>query len=374
MRIGLITSSMDERRAGIGYYSYNLVKNLTKIDKKNDYVLIHHYPTNDEIYKENKELTIPYPRIPLRKTIGNNIILAWKLRSHDFDIVHDLSQISPFLFSSHFKKILTIHDLTPILFSETYGLIHVFLQKHVLPMTLKNIDMIITVSEHSKQDIINHLKIPEEKIKVIYNGIDGRFKPLKKVDDVKEKYDIKSPFILYVGTLEPRKNIPTLINAFYELKKNGILYKLVIVGGKGWKYKDIYEHVDKLNLQREVIFTGYVSDDDLPKLYNAADLFIYPSLYEGFGFPPLEAMACGCPVITSNTSSLPEVVGDAGMMVDPYDVDEIANAMKRVLLDENLREEMIKKGLERAKKFRWENCADETIRVYEFVGCGGRNL
>jgi len=368
MRIGLITSSIDENRAGIGTYGYNLVGNLTKIDKENEYVLIHHYRTDDEIYKENAELIIPYPQIPLRKTIGNNIILSRKLRNHDFDIVHDLAQISPFLFRSPSKKILTIHDLTPILFPETYGLIHVFLQKYVLPMTLKNVDMIITVSKNTKQDVIKYLKIPEEKITVIHNGVDGRFKPLKNVNDIKEKYDIKSPFILYVGTLEPRKNIPTLIKAFYIIKNKGIKHMLVIAGGKGWKYEAVYKTVKELNLSKSVLFLGYVPDEDLPKLYNAADLFVYPSLYEGFGLPPLEAMACGCPVITSNTSSLPEVVGDAGIMVDPYDVVKMANVLHEVLSNEGLREDMIKKCLERARMFSWKKCAEETLKVYKSFG------
>lgn len=367
MKIGLTTSTIDGNRVGIGTYSYNLVKNLTKIDKKNEYILIHQCHTNDNIYKENKELIIPYPRIPLKKTIGDNIILARKLRKHDFDIVHDLSQVSPFLFSSPFKKILTIHDLIPILFPETCWFIHVFLQKHVLPLTLKNVDVIITVSKNTKQDVIKYLKFPENKIKVVYLGVNEKFNLLKNKNDIVKKYGINFPFILYVGTLEPRKNIPTLIKAFYKIKKNGMKYKLVIVGGKGWKYQEIYETIKKVNLQKEVIFTGYVPDEDLPKLYNAADLFVFPSLYEGFGLPPLEAMACGCPVITSNTSSLPEVIGDAGMMVDPYDVDELAKAMNNVLSDEELREDMIKKGLERVKQFSWEKTAKETKKVYEGI-------
>ncbi len=367
MKIGLITSAMDGNRAGIGSYSYNLVSNLTRIDKNNEYVLIHRYPANDVIYKVNKELIIPYPRIPFENTIGNNIILSRKLRNHDFDIVHDLSQISPFLFNSPFKKILTIHDLTPILFPETFGLIHVLLQRYVLPVTFKNIDMIIADSENTKKDIIKYFKIEEEKIKVVYLGIDGKFKPLENINNINGNYDINSPFILYVGTLEPRKNIPSLIKAYYKLRKKGVEHKLVIAGGKGWKYKQIYEQVNKLKLQKEVIFMGYVPEDDLPKMYNAADLFIYPSFYEGFGLPPLEAMACGCPVITSNTSSLPEVVGDAGIMIDPYNIDELASAMDEILSNERLREEMIKKGLRRAKIFSWEKTAEETMQVYNEI-------
>ena len=367
MKIGIITSSMDGNRAGIGSYIYNLTRNLLEIDKENEYVLIHKHPTDDPIYREANEITIPFPRIPLRETIGNNIILSFKLRKYKLGIIHDPSQTGPFLFNPSPKKVLTIHDLTPILFPETHGGIHTFLQNNILPRSLKRVDSIIAVSNSTKNDIIRYFKIGEAKVKVIYNGVDEIFQVLheNKVEDVKEKYEIKHPFILYVGTLEPRKNIPTLLKAFYLLKKKGIQHRLVIAGGKGWKYESVYETVNELNLQDEVIFTGYVSDEDLPKLYNAADLFVYPSLYEGFGFPPLEAMACGCPVITSNVSSLPEVAGDAGILVDPLGIDEIADAMWKVLNNEDVRERMVKMGLERAKMFSWEKCAEETIGVYE---------
>lgn len=367
MKIGIITSSVDGNRTGIGNYTYNLVKNLTKIDKENKYTLIHHRYSNNEIYNNN-ELIIPRLRIPLKETISNNIILSCVLRNHDFDIVHDPSQISPFLFKSQSKKVLTIHDLTPILFPRTFGYIHAFLQRYILPITLKNVDTIIAVSENTKQDIIKYLKFPEERIKVTYRGIGDGFTCIKNTDDVKEKYNIKNPFILFVGTLEPRKNILTLLKAFHKLKKNGIDHTLVFVGSEGWKYKSVYETIRKLNIPGSVMFLGYVPDKDLPKIYNAADLLVYPSFYEGFGLSPLEAMACGCPVITSNTSSLPEVVGDAGIMVDPYDVDDLANAMKSVLLDEILREKMTKKGLERAKRFNWEECAKRTLEIYREVG------
>jgi len=237
------------------------------------------------------------------------------------------------------------------------------------PRTLKTADKIITVSNSTKNDLMNHFNIPKEKIRVIFEAADEKFKSLnnKETKEVKYKYHLNFPFILYVGGLAVHKNIPALIKAFYKVKKKGIQHKLVITGTKRWKYKEIFETIDKLDLQNDVVFTGYVSDEDLPALYNAADLFVYPSIYEGFGLPPLEAMACGTPVITSNTSSLPEVVGDAGIMVDPYDVNGLADAMHEVLANEGLRANMIKNGLERAKMFSWEKCARETLKVYEEV-------
>jgi glycosyltransferase involved in cell wall biosynthesis len=286
----------------------------------------------------------------------------------ELDIIHNPCQI-PTLFNFKQKCIITVYDLTPLLFSETHEKGRVLMHKYLFPLILKKSDKIISISHHTKNDIIKHFKIPEDNIKVIHLAANENYKPLNEneINNIKQKYNLNYPFILYVGTLEPRKNIPTLLKAFYKLKKQGIKHKLVITGKKGWKYKSIFETIEKLNLQKDVIFTGYVPDEDLPALYNAADLFVYPSIYEGFGLPPLEAMQCGTPVITSNTSSLPEVVGDAGIMVNPYDVDELANKMYEVLTNDGLREELSKKGIERAKLFSWKKCAEEHLKVYEEV-------
>ena len=181
------------------------------------------------------------------------------------------------------------------------------------------------------------------------------------------KYSITGSFILFVGNISPRKNILALLQAFNKLKKRGIKHKLVIAGKKDQRYEQVLKTLNELNLGGEVIFTGYVPEEDLPKLYNAADLFVYPSLYEGFGLPILEAMACGTPVVASNVSSLPEVAGDAGLLVNPQDVDALTNAMYKVLTDDKLKESLIDKGLERAKFFSWEKTARETLEVYKEV-------
>ena len=188
-----------------------------------------------------------------------------------------------------------------------------------------------------------------------------------RMPEFKKKHDITFPFILYLGTLEPRKNLKSLILAYNEIKKKFPEYKLIIGGAKGWGYKNIFQIIDNLGIDKDIIFTGYIPEKDLPSLYNSAELFVYPSFYEGFGLPPLEAMACGTPVITSNTSSLPEVVGNAGIMVDPNNVNQLADAMYKVLTDDNLRRDMIKKGLKRAKMFSWKKTAKETLKVYEEV-------
>jgi glycosyltransferase involved in cell wall biosynthesis len=232
-------------------------------------------------------------------------------------------------------------------------------------------NIMICDSVSTKNDCMKLLKIPEKRLKVIPLSADEQYKPIKNKehirDELKREYNIDYPFILFVGTLEKRKNVPILLKSFYKLKKSKLNHKLVIVGGKGWKYTRIFDLIEGLNLENDVIFTDYVSDEYLVKLYNAADLFVYPSLYEGFGLPPLEAMACGCPVITSNTSSLPEVVGDAGVMVDPNDIDSLTESMIKILTDNEYREEMGRKSLERAHMFSWKKTAEETWDVYKEV-------
>jgi len=369
LKIGIITSPIDEGHPSYTVYTYNIIKNLNLLDKENEYYLIHHTKMDLDIYKSNKEVIVPLPSFkPLQGLFWRYVLLPRKLKSQNLDLVHDPRGIGIFSFDMPFKKVITIHDLSSLLYP-SINIRGMWAHKLLGAKTIKNVNKVITISEFTKHEVMKYLKAPEGKIKVIYNGKGERFKLLnqKEIAEVKEKYNLTFRFILFVGVLQPRKNIPTLIKAYYKLRKDGGKYKLVIAGGKGWQYKEIFETIKRLNLQKDVIFTGHIPDDDLPKLYNAADLFVFPSVYEGFGIPPLEAMACGIPVITSNASSLPEVVGDAGIMIDPYDVNGLAKAMHEVLNNEELKEDMIKKGLERAKMFGWERCAKETLEVYEEV-------
>lgn len=215
---------------------------------------------------------------------------------------------------------------------------------------------IIAVSESTKNDLINLYQIKPEKIKVIYSGIGKQFQPAK----VKNQYGLPEKFILYFGTIEPRKNLIGLIKAFQMIKKKNPDLKLVLAGSKGWLYEDIFKTAKG---DKDIIFTGFIKEEDKPALYNLASVFVYPSFFEGFGFPPLEAMACGTPTIVSNNSSLPEVVGEAALMVDSYNLDELAWLMNEVLNDLKLREELKQRGLAQAKRFSWERTARETMKV-----------
>ena len=371
MKVGIISDRLNRPLTGVGNYVYNLINELSKIDNENIYLI--NYKENN-LFPELNKIII---KNPFKKFPKKYSYYFWHLylnyyinhKKLDLDIIHSPENASLFINLKNKKKIITIHDIMPFYFPNMYDFITHHRYKLLFAYTLKTSDKIIAVSYNTKKDLIKLFKIPENKIKVIYEAASENFKPLKEndVNTVKQKYNLNYPFILYVGGLAPNKNVERLIKAYYKLKKRRIKHKLVITGVKRYKYKSIFETIEKLNLQKDVIFTSYVPDEDLPALYNAADLFVYPSLYEGFGLPPLEAMACGTPVITSNTSSLPEVVGDAGIMINPYSVDELANKMYEVLTNDGLREELSKKGLERAKLFSWKKCAEEHLKVYEEV-------
>jgi glycosyltransferase involved in cell wall biosynthesis len=286
----------------------------------------------------------------------------------EIDLFHATNLVMPPLRKA--KGILTLYDLTFMLLPSYHvkGM-HSFVEE--VKRSAGRADGLIAISEHTKRDVMEFLNIPEERIRVTLLAADEQFRVIKEPDAIQSvvsRYGIDREYILYTGTLEPRKNIVTLVQAFHDLKRDsGIPHRLVLAGKKGWLFDDIFSAVEKLDLVDDVIFTGYVPDGDLPYLYNGASLFAYPSRYEGFGLPPLEAMACGCPVVTSNTSSLPEVVGDAGIMVDPEHSDDLADAMQKVLSDSSLRDSLRSKGLARAATFSWNRCARETLEIYHQV-------
>lgn len=374
MKIGIISERLNRPMTGVGTYTYNLIKEISKILPEDSIYLIDY--TNHYTFSSLNKITFGsfVANIPKKSYIWH-LYSQFKLRENNFDldIIHSPENSTLVTKLKFQKKIITVHDIRQHVFPEFN--IETMLSYLFLPTTLKNADKIITVSNSTKNDIINYFQISADKIQVIYEAADKKFKPLEHEDllPIKKKYSLDFPFILYVGNLSKHKNIPQLIKAFYNIRKLDCNHKLVIAGKKKWKYKEIFDLIDKLDLHDEVIFTGYVSDKDLPALYNLADLFVYPSIYEGFGLPPLEAMACGCPVITSNTSSLPEVVGDAGIMVDPYDVDELSTAIFKVLSNDVVRKDLVIKGLDRVKMFSWEKCAKDTINVYYEVCNNGTN-
>ena len=379
MKIGIdINPLMSARieKTGIENYMSNLVEHLASVDDKNQYILFgygwrgHAGRVKRIKFSLPQKFSLKIKRVPVRLIrflYSQNISLEFLFGK--IDIFHILG---PDVFYFKWgKKVITVYDLTFELFPQWHIKETLIWGERIYRLVCEA-DRIIAISENTKKDLIKLYKILPEKIKVIHLAADEIYRPINDSNALAsslQKYDLPNKFILFVGTLEPRKNLNRLIQAYRMLKERGGLeHKLVIVGRKGWLYEEIFKIVKNLGLSREIIFTGYVPEEVLVLLYNISDLFVYPSLYEGFGLPPLEAMSCGTPVITSNISSLPEVVGDAAILVNPYNVEEIAEAIERVLSDEKLQQRLRRKGLERAKFFSWEKTAKETIKVYEELG------
>ena len=229
-------------------------------------------------------------------------------------------------------------------------------------------DKIIAISNSTAQDLIREYGVDPGKIKVIYSGVLSKFKKIDSEDaiiKVREKFNLPKKFIFYLGTIEPRKNISSIIDAFEILKRDFGFenYYLVIAGAKGWLYKDIFRKMEKGQFSKYIRYIEFVEDDDRPAMYNAAELLVYPSFFEGFGFQPLEAMACGTPVVSSNVSSIPEVVHDAALLVDPYNVKELYSAIKEVLTNESFKKDLIYRGSNRVRNFSWQKTAHETLEA-----------
>lgn len=377
MRIAINTLSLNKTKAGMGNYIINLVNNLAHIDKKNEYHVF--VSENNKHFFNIKQGNFKIInigriiRINLARLVWEQVFLPAYVKRHKIDVLHSPGFVIPFL--SKAKNVLTIADMTFINYPKVHTIVKRAYFGLFMPYSMRKADRIISISGSTKRDALKLININPDKIEVTHLAPEEGFRVIdrKKAESrIKLDYKIYSPFILFVGMIEPRKNLIRVLNSFSELKKGlkkeKFPHKLVIVGKKGWKYRGIFETVERLSLKKDVVFTGYIPDADLAMFYNAADIFVYPCLYEGFGLPILEAMACGCPVITSDVSSMPEVAGNAALLVNPKDAHKISSAIGRLIKDRKLREDMIKKGLKRSREFSWRRCARETLKAYEEVG------
>jgi glycosyltransferase involved in cell wall biosynthesis len=376
MKIILDISPLLLESVGVRSYTINLVRNILKLNKEGELLL---FPFLTEKTKKIFEglhykgfvFNERYQKwlFAILSHLGGGNLISKRYLNH-----WDLFWTSgTFLLPIRCRIVGTIYDLTTILFPQFHKRNVVEHHERIFNYFKKNASLIIAISENTKSDIVKYLHIPEDKIRTIYCGVGDEFRRIEDVQYLKSRLKgigIDYPYILYLGTLEPRKNLERLIEAFIQLKKGKrINEKLVVSGLKGWGYQSIFDRVASSSIEKEVIFAGFVPNEFLPFLYNGASAFVYPSLYEGFGLPVLEAMACGVPVVTSNVSSLPEVAGDAAVLINPYSVDELADGIWRILSDEDLRNSCITKGIERAKSFTWERCAMETLKAFNEV-CG----
>lgn len=272
---------------------------------------------------------------------------------------------------AHFRQartVYTLHDLIFLRYPEYHLPYNRWYLTLAMPRYLQAADLIITPSEWSRQDALNYYQLPADKIKVIYEAPAPTFQPLtnaETLNQVRHKYNLPAHFVLHVGTIEPRKNLSRLLDAFQPLLTDWPDLKLVLIGQKGWLYQPFFERLQALGLTEQVIFPGYVAEADLAAIYQLATVFAFPSLYEGFGLPPLEAMACGTPVVSSHSSSLPEVIGQAGLLVEPTDSRALYQAIHRLLSDEALRADLRQRGLAQAQRFSWQKAVAELVAAYE---------
>ncbi len=392
MKIGIDASrAFVKDRTGTENYSYQLICAMLVLDKKNDYVLYHRNivlsAPSDEIFFRRQStfssLNVPTPQKihqPSRKPsletkiisfprLWTQIGLAREVLINPPDVLFVPAHTLPVIRRPGLKTVVTIHDLGYEYLPQYHKFPHKLYLNKSTEYAVKHATHLIAVSQATENDLINKMGCPKDKITVIYEGFDEKkFKPDSNRHSGKSRSAGRIqnlPYILFVGTLQPRKNIERLIEAFSLIKTD---IQLVIAGNKGWLYDDILSAPKRFGVEKRVKFLGYTKEEDLPTLYQNALCFCLPSLFEGFGLPVLEAMACGCPVIVSNSSSLPEVAGEAGIYVNPLNVNDIAEKLKLIIENGKLRMEISKKSLIQAKKFSWEKCARETIKVLESVG------
>jgi glycosyltransferase involved in cell wall biosynthesis len=356
---------------GIGTYIRNLLRQLARIDHDTEYVLLcgeADIGVAAQLGPNFRAVLEPSPNYSIREQIH----VPWVLRRERPDLYHAPHYVLPAAVSC--SSVVTIHDCIHLMFPQYLPSRAAYAYARAQMWTAAHrSDCILTVSDASKRDILHLFNIPPEKIVVIYNAIDAHFSvtpPADAVGRVRERYQLNHRFVLYVGNIKPHKNLVRLIEAFNELRTGELEdLKLLIIGDEISKLPALRRAVHRHKLHKHVRFLGYVPDDQLAVLYRLAAVFAFPSLYEGFGLPPLEAMASGTPVVVSNVSSLPEVVGDAAVLVDPHDVSSIVDGLRLVLTDPARAEEMRRKGLERAREFSWERSVARTLEVYRRVGC-----
>jgi glycosyltransferase involved in cell wall biosynthesis len=369
MHVCIDVSPAVHRRAGLGRYAQELTAALLASGVPGDWTVF---------YNRSSEARLEPPldtAARLATRLGDKPWRASVLLAHalgipqdrlfpGIDLFHGTDHLLPRL--DRARSVFTLHDLTFALCPETHATLNRRFLTAMMPVFLRRADRVIADSEYTRQDAVRLYGFPASRVTVVYPGVASRFRPSgpEQVGDVRRKYSLPPRFTLFVGTIEPRKNLTVLAEAHRDLRSRGFEQKLVIVGRKGWLHEGFFRRVHELGLEGEVLLPGFVADEDLPALYTAADLFVYPSIYEGFGLPVLEAMACGTPVVCSDASSLPEVVGDAALLFSPKDTAALCVAMSRALTDASLRDELRAKGLARAAGFTWERTAQQTLAVY----------
>ena len=373
MKLGLLCYGLDRPITGIGRYTIELARSLAALPERPELYLLTAGGTGPLRNLGNVHF-VPLPGcrfLPMLMTLGS-VLIPIIARRHGLDLVHDTTGTGPFLFGSgRAHAVVTIQDVFAWSCPGNSSLLDNIIYRYWLPPYLSSGKQeIITTSNQSRLDLEKYLSVPADCLNVIPSGVSDKFHPLPMEmvgEELYTRYGISWPYILYVGALTQRKNIGRALQAFAKIAPAFPDLRFVIAGPRSWKATPVENLVEELGLEERVFLTGPATDSELPLLYNGARIFVFPSLYEGFGLPPLEAMACGTPVIVSNVSSLPEVVGDAALLVDPLDLEAIASAIQRLLSEPVLAAHLREKGLAQAAKFTWERTARMTLAVYKKV-------
>ena len=366
MKILIDAHMVGERETGNETYIVNLIRGLQNMGVSDEIVLAtaHVDALSEKVGRQYR--MIPVSVSPWRRL---GVDLPSIVRREKVDVLH-VTYAGPL--QTACAVVVTIHDVAYKMHPEWFSIRDRVVLGSGIAWTIRRAGKVITVSEHARREMEAVFPFAGPKIEVTLGAADPRFTKLEENrlnEELLAQKDIRCPFILAVGNLQPRKNLSHLINAFAKIKKHtGISHQLVIAGKALWRESEVYRAVREHGLENHVVFTGYVPDEDLVQLYNQADVFVYPSLYEGFGLPVIEAMACGTPVVTSDSSSIPEVAGDAAMLVNPEDVESIAQGLETVVTNTSLKEALGRKGVEQARKFTWEKTAEQTLRIYREAG------
>lgn len=375
-RIGFVASYSDGGKSGIGQYEMYITRHVVAADAEDDFVIIAREDSLSSFPPASEHVAIrPYEAKYERKVpnlIWHHTKLPRIAREEKLDLLH-LSTQQRLMSRKPCKLVGVIHDLGAYHVKNKYGRLRDLYLRRLGRTFARKLDHIVTISDFTKADIVKFFGIPEERITTTHLGLDfSRFFPRDREEcraAVADKYGLRGPFIIYVARLDhPSKNHVTLLKAYSILrKKYGVEHKLVLGGSDWFGAEVIHQTAEDLGLRDHVIFAGFVKNEELPALYCAADMLVFPTLFEGFGFPPLESMACGTPVACSNVAAVPEIVGDAAVLFDPFSPEEIASAVNSVLSNADLRGNLVRKGIERAARFRWEDTARKTIEVYRKV-------
>ena len=367
MKIGIMLRHYEQHEGGVKVYTKNLIPQLLSKPSTNQYLLIYQNPALIGTYAGYPNVTEIALSMPTR-LLWDQVGIPWIVKKYKLDLVFNPKFTAPVFAGT--KTVFVRHGSERYVIPDKLRWFSRWSSNLLIRQYCRSADAVICVSDTVRKDLISFTGLPARKAITIHNGYDDqRFRvtlDAARLAEVKKKYALPERFMLWAGQIDPRKNIVRLLTAFDKIRQT-IPHNLVLAGLEGWKSEDELRPIQQLGLQDRVHFTGWVSHEDLPLLYNLADLFVFPSLYEGFGLPLVEAMACGCPVLTADRGSPPEVTGDAAFLVNPLDVDQIAQGMYTLLTNACLLEDLKTKGLERAKAFSWGTCAEKVLRLFDEV-------